>query len=59
MIREFKALLGYLRYIARPYLPFKKEERRGGRRGRGEKKRHSKEMTRLAKKCQDSFTQPP
>lgn len=48
MIREFKAILGYLRYIARPYLSFKKEEKRG-RRGRGEKKRHSKEMTRLAK----------
>lgn len=49
MIREFKAILGYLRYIARPYLFFKKEEKRGGRRGRGEKKRHSKEMIRLAK----------
>lgn len=37
MIREFKAILGYLRYIARPYLSFKKEEKRGGRRGGGEK----------------------
>lgn len=37
MIREFKAILDYLRYIARPYLSFKKEKRRKKRWRRKEK----------------------